>query len=141
MEARQMDGSDGVPSITFREATIDDAKILFDWRNDELTRAMSRSPDLVEWDNHLSWLNNRLNRIEPHLYIVVVEDEPVGTFRIDHGDEVSYTIAPAKRRKGFGLAMLHMVRAKFGPLRAEIFERNIASLEIAKKAGLTAHVM
>jgi RimJ/RimL family protein N-acetyltransferase len=119
-------------------ATMDHAKVLFDWRNDPLTKEMSRNQDAVEWGTHINWLAGRLSR--PHLYIATIDGCPVGTFRVD-GEEISYTVAPEHRGKGVGLAMLCHARARFGPLRAEIFERNIASIKIAKRAGHHVRVL
>lgn len=118
--------------LSIRPARIEDAKTLFNWRNDELTRAMSRNPDPVEWQNHIDWLTARLSRLEPGLFIV---EQPVGTFRID-GDEISYTVAPEQRGKGIGTQMLRQARELFGQLKAEIFERNQASIKIAERAGM-----
>lgn len=121
-------------------ATLEHAKILFEWRNDPLTRAMSRNHAPVKWSEHLAWLTARLDRLEPHLYIAKFKDHPIGTFRID-GDEISYTVAPDARNQGLGFAMLCKAREMFGPLRAEIYVRNIASIRIAERAGMHVRVI
>ena len=125
--------------MDIRPARMSDAELLFQWRNDPLTRAMSRNDAPVPWDTHISWLAGRLARSEPHLYIAE-SSVPVGTFRLD-GDEVSYTVAPEARGKGIGLAMLCIANEMFGPLRAEIYERNTVSIRIAQKAGMILHIM
>jgi len=122
--------------MQYRPVTLQDARLLFDWRNDGLTRAMSRSSEPVEWSEHLAWLTKRLDRLEPHLYIAECEGRPIGTFRVDH-DEVSYTVAPDVRMRGMGTALLKLARADFGVLRAEIFRRNEASIKAATAAGMT----
>ncbi len=38
-----------------RKANESDSRDIFDWRNDELTRQMSHTTDLVEWDGHSAW--------------------------------------------------------------------------------------
>jgi len=48
--------------MNIRLATRDDAQLLLAWRNDPLTRAMSKSMDEVQWDEHVRWLNSRLIR-------------------------------------------------------------------------------
>lgn len=116
-------------------ARIEDAQVLFDWRNDPLTRAMSHNPNPVQWETHLAWLTRRMALSRPGLYIAQDSDSPVGTFRID-SDEISYTVAPSRRGSGVGLAMLSKAREMFGPLRAEIYQRNTASIAIAMRAGL-----
>lgn len=125
--------------MRIRAATIDDARILFDWRNDPLTREMSRNTAMVDWLQHIGWLTAWLARPRPNLFIAELA-EPVGTFRVDD-DEVSYTVAPAYRGGGIGTQMLIEARKMFGPLRAEIFERNEASIKIAERAGMVVRLL
>jgi UDP-2,4-diacetamido-2,4,6-trideoxy-beta-L-altropyranose hydrolase len=124
--------------VDIRPATIEDAFHLFHWRNDALTRAMSKNSDAVAWPDHVKWLTARLEK--PGLFIAEVDRVPVGTFRVDDG-EISYTVAPEYRRKGYGLAMLNKAREMFGPLRAEIFPHNTASMKIAEQAGMLVAVL
>jgi RimJ/RimL family protein N-acetyltransferase len=114
---------------------MDDARHLFEWRNDPLTRAMSKNSDPVSWESHVAWLTARLARQSPHLYVVRDGDVRLGTFRVD-GDEISYTVAPEHRKKGLGIAMLRKAHEMFGPLRAEIYPRNVASIKVAERAGM-----
>lgn len=123
-----------------RQATLDDAPLLLEWRNDPLTREMSKDREPVEWDRHIAWLSARLARENPNLFIAESNGNPVGTFRVD-GDEISYTIAPTLRGNGVGLKMLTAAKEMFGPLRAEIFSRNVASIKLATRAGMLVHIL
>ncbi|ABF71277.1 pXl [Rhizobium phage 16-3] len=120
--------------MNFRKATINDAKMLFDWRNDPDTRAMSRDTSELVWDNHVAWLSRRLEREDHGLYIAERGGEPVGTVRLDH-DEISYTVSPSHRRQGVGEAMLSAARQEFGQKVAEVKRDNIASVKVAERAG------
>lgn len=113
---------------------MDDAPRLFDWRNDPITVAMSNTPEPVEWAGHLAWLERRLARTEPHIYIAMVGGYPVGVVRLDDG-EVSYTIAPECRGQGHATEMLREVYRRFGPQRAEIKSDNLPSIAAARTAG------
>jgi RimJ/RimL family protein N-acetyltransferase len=126
--------------MNIRPAQMSDAEALFRWRNDALTREMSHNQDPVEWDAHIAWLKARLARPEPNLYIAECDGLSIGTVRVD-GDEISYTIAPDARGRGLGLAMLQKAKEMFGQLRAEIYERNIASIKIAERAGMRLHIL
>jgi len=119
--------------MKLRNATSDDAQILFDWRNDGLTRAMSVSSEPVEWSGHIRWLTSRLSRDNPGLYIAEI-DEPVGTVRIDD-EEISYTVAPNHRGKGIARQMLTLAREEFGPKIAKVKPENPASIAAASRAG------
>jgi RimJ/RimL family protein N-acetyltransferase len=121
-------------------ATIDDARRLFEWRNDDLTRAMSKNTEPVAWEQHIAWLSARLCRDQHGLAIAFLDGRPIGTLRID-GDEISYTVAPNYRRRGHGRGMLIAARQLFGPRRAEIYRRNAASIRIAVEAGFTVHLL
>lgn len=120
--------------ITLRPATMNDAQCLFDWRNDPLTRANSVNSDPVEWSGHVAWLERRLSRDEPGLFVAVEGDELVGTVRIDD-DEISYTVSPDHRGRGLATAMLMLAYEAFGQKIAKIKPENRASIRAAEKAG------
>lgn len=126
--------------MLIRPATMEDARRLFEWRNDPLTRAMSKNSELVEWAGHVEWLERRLSLPEPHLFIAEVDCLSVGTFRVD-GDEISYTIAPEQRRRGYAKQMLQLARERFGSLIAEVLPGNEASIAAATKAGHVVRLM
>ncbi len=121
--------------LKFRNARMADADLLLEWRNDPLTREMSRNTDLVSRDDHIAWLNRQLAKIPPMLFIVELDELPVATFRID-GDEISYTVAPSHRGKGLATALLKQVHNLYGPLKAKIFQRNVQSVRAARRAGI-----
>lgn len=120
--------------MELRRATINDAKMLFDWRNDPETRAMSRDTSELVMEDHVGWLNRRLPLTDPGLYIAEEDGHTVGTVRIDH-DEISYTVAPLHRRKGIGEAMLIKAREMFGQKIAKVKRDNVASVKVAERAG------
>lgn len=120
--------------MQFRKVTIDDAQLLFEWRNDPETRKMSRDTSELVWDNHVAWLSRRLQQGDHGLYIATLDGSPVGTVRLDK-DEISYTVAPEHRCKGIGEAMLIAAKNTFGPKVAEMKRDNIASAKAAERAG------
>jgi RimJ/RimL family protein N-acetyltransferase len=122
------------PPIKLLPATIEHARLLFDWRNDPLTRAMSNNTAPVEWAGHELWLRRRLIRPDPTLWVAEMDGALVGTVRID-GDEISYTVAPEHRGRGVAKAMLTEAARRWGPKRAEIKAENTASIKAAEAAG------
>lgn len=120
--------------MRFREVTIADAQLLYDWRNDPDTRAMSRDTSEIAYDDHVAWLERRLSRGDHGLFIAEQDGVPVGTIRLDH-DEISYTVAPSHRRKGIGETMLIVARETFGQKVAEVKRDNVASIKLAERAG------
>lgn len=93
----------------------------------------------VLWDDHVEWLERRLEYDVPHVYIAEIDGVPVGTVRID-GETINYTIAPEKRGNGYASAMLLEAHRLFGPKHAEIKPENVASIRAAERAGHYVHL-
>jgi len=131
-------------TLHLRPATMDDAKILFDWRNDPLTRQHSHNSGEVPWKSHLAWLQTSLANPARTLYVAESDGTAVGTVRADlleGGEyELSWTVAPEARGKGFGKQMvLQFAREMLSGKRllAEVKRGNIASEKIAQALGLS----
>ncbi|MEO9461247.1 MAG: GNAT family N-acetyltransferase [Marinomonas sp.] len=122
--------------VKFRPITLDDAAMLLLWRNDPTTRKASVGSEPVEWEDHIEWLRSSLTNSNRELLLALLDEEPIGTVRIDRNDkiEMSWTIAPSARGKGLGK---QMVRAALpdGEVTARIKRYNIASQRIALAAG------
>ena len=117
---------------------MDDAQLLFEWRNDPATRAASHNTAPLDFDLHLMWLKASLGNDARRLYVAMLDGVPVGTIRADLSDvtELSWTVAPQWRGRGVGTRMVALAAATHSPVRAEIKSANIASQRIAEKAGL-----
>lgn len=122
--------------MELRKATMADAKILHRWRNDPLTREQSVNAEEVWWPEHLAWLKASLANKSRRLMIAEQDGQPVGTVRIDYGQEteLSWTVAPEYRGNGLGKAMVQAALPQ-GPVIARIKADNIASQKIAAQAG------
>ncbi len=125
--------------LVLREATLDDAELLLDWRNDPETRAASFTLEPVPLDKHLAWLKKTL-RGPVRLRVAEDNGVPVGTVRWepneDEAPELSWTVAPSARGRGVGKRMLKKaVEAFRRPLTARIKSENIASIRIAEAVG------
>jgi RimJ/RimL family protein N-acetyltransferase len=131
--------------LDLRPATIEDSDLLFDWRNDPVTRAFSRSTAIIPREDHDRWMQfNVLQGYPTHLVMIAeTENGPVGVVRFDadKGDvmsfRVSITIAPYHRRTGLGFAILAEACRYMGEytLSAEIRYENDASIKIFERCG------
>lgn len=96
--------------VTIREATIDDAKLIFDWANDPLVRQMAFHTEPIPWENHIKWFKSKLESPKSDLMVCYHGTEPIGQVRFDILDEgeaeIDISIAKESRGKGFGKAML-----------------------------------
>lgn len=127
-------------NLVFREATLEDAQLLLDWRNDETTRVSSHNMGLLTLSSHVKWLKDSLNNKHRTILIVELGGVAVGTVRKDELDnglvELSWTVSPEHRGLGLAKAIVckvcHETKDK---LYAEIKVSNVASLKSAKAAG------
>lgn len=88
-----------------RPATMDDARCLWEWRNDPLTRAMSVNTEPVAWEDHLAWLRDSIADPNRQLSVYELDGVPIGTTRLDHeGDAARYSIAVAPEHRGRAVA-------------------------------------
>ena len=128
--------------ILLRRATLEDAKILLDWRNDSATRQNSLCHAPVVWEKHLQWLQKCLDDPNRALYIAETDGIAVGTVRADFDGkihELSWTVAPNQRGKGVGLQLVQSLIATlpFGSqYQAVVLTQNEASHRIALALGM-----
>lgn len=131
--------------LCLRPATMQDAKHLFEWRNDGDTRKHFKNVGTVAWEDHLAWLRETIVGEAKGRILRIVESENgrrVGVVRSDEKDglhELSYTIAPAWRGKGVGKRMVLQFVNEVIPnkrLMATIEEGYAPSENIARALGL-----
>lgn len=126
--------------ITLRPATLNDAEMLLEWRNDPDTRKASHNTAEVQMDDHISWLSHTLSNPNRKLYVAEEDGYPVGTVRADFSDnvwELSWTVAPRERGRRVGKRMVATLSKQISdPIRAEVKKGNISSARIAEHAGM-----
>jgi len=99
-------------TLFLRKATINDAKLLFDWTNEEEVRATAVIKKKIEWNEHINWLTNKLQSDKTHLFILNNDmNENIGVVRFDKDSDIfniSYSIDKNHRGKGFGHLILQL---------------------------------
>lgn len=128
--------------IEIRDATINDAEILFEWANDQNTRQNSFNPETIEWNNHISWLRKKLIDPLTKIYILYHQHKQIATVRFDTNKNtiIGITVAPSHRGLGLGSEILKIAINNFwinnnSEIFAYIKKENIASKRIFEKAG------
>lgn len=137
------------PGLVARPATLQDARLLWRWRNDPVTRAGSRNPEPVPWPEHLAWLGSSLTREDRLLLVLEDEAGPVGTVRWDldqdlrqegeHEWEVSITVAPERRGHSLSRPILRAAEvalSEVSPSRATGLTAYLAMVHIDNQASL-----
>lgn len=127
-------------NVIIRQARLDDAELLYTWRNDPIVRESSRNTEFFDFTAHISWLKNTLTDKNRGLYIAEDNNVPVGTIRYDLLNgwyELSWTVDPKQQRKGYGKKMVELMIALLpGPFFAEIKNNNLASIRMAESLGM-----
>lgn len=126
--------------LALRMATVADAELLLQWRNDPQTRNASHTQESVSLSEHQQWLTGVLQDKNKKLYIAEHIHHPVGTVRADLVDGkwlMSWTVAPFARGQGFAISMVNLAVNKLAaPVCAEVKEGNLASIRVAEQVGM-----
>jgi RimJ/RimL family protein N-acetyltransferase len=128
--------------MELRKADFNDWAMLLVWRNDAETRNNSVDIWKIGEEEHTSWLQHLLQNENRQLFVALEDDVPVGTVRADYEPltqqyELSWTVAPGMRGKGFGKHMVKLLASHIkGTVYARVKKSNVSSVRIAIFAGL-----
>ena len=128
-------------NIYLRPATLDDAKLFFDWVNEPAVRKNSFNTNDIAWEEHLLWFQGALVNRDVRIFVMMNEDVPIGQIRLTLGDgfwEIDYSIDVRCRGRGYGSKILSLVEAELErdmKLRAEVKYSNLPSQKAFEKQG------
>lgn len=137
-------------SLKVRPARLNDAQMMFDWRDHSATRAVSGTHDPLVWEEHIAWLERVLADPARPLYIGEIGGSPVGVIRFDFAPqraddeaaraEVSLYCDPALHGLGLGPALLLAGEVAANPaiVDATVLAGNHASRALFEKCGYAA---
>ncbi len=128
------------PELTLTEAQSADAKRLFEWANDPGNRAASFSSDVIEWDEHVAWLEKKLSNSDCSLFIVSDAQGPLAQVRFDDANDhtvISLSLAPERRGEGLASAVIEAAvkKASAAVVHAFIKPDNVRSIRAFERAG------
>ena len=132
--------------MKFREATIEDAKLLFDWASDADVRANAFLGDPIELDRHVKWLAEKLRSPRSIILMLYYKEElPVGQIRYDLNNEgqaeVDISIGCEYRGRSYARMGLKATqkyifdRLNTTKIIAYVKKDNVASRKSFQKAG------
>lgn len=131
-------------NLYLRLANSNDTTIIFNWANESSVREQSFNTQLISWDNHINWYNNKLSSEESNIYILYSSDikRPLGQIRLDYSSKekawyIGYSIDKLYRGLGLGVEILKLIRKEVPSiyLLAQIKIENTASIRAFEKAG------
>lgn len=130
--------------IKFIEATQEHKSLLYSWVNDQKVRENSFNSNIVDYENHVNWFNEKLQSKSSIIYICYIEDTPVGQIRIDRINNdiglINYSVDSKFRGKGIGTSILIRAKDKISQLKlnkliGKVKKDNIASRKAFLNAG------
>lgn len=122
---------------------MEDAKLLFQWKNDKATIENSITKRGVTMEEHLEWLKKVIDNPKRQLFIMDIDGVSVGQLRLDLDGavaEISYGLGAEFRGKGLGKVLLEQAETlaemfAISELIAEVLPHNIASQKLFKGLG------
>lgn len=124
--------------VEVRLVTLDDAKLLHEWRNSDAIRKQSFNSQEILFKDHLKWLNSKLACEDTFLLISMVNQTPMGCVRFDKIQdivEISVYLSPDYLGSGYGADVLNVAQNWLTCHKPEIrlIEANIKSTNEASK--------
>ena len=135
-------------NIKIIKANLEHSKIIWNWRNDPLTRKMFDSDIFISFNDHDEWFKNVLKDKNRIIYIGSYQDIPFGMIRFDKllGKKeiysISINICPTKRNLGLGklilkksVIKLYKEREDCKKVIADVKVENLASCKLFESCG------
>ena len=126
-----------------RQIEEGDAKIIFEWQSNPITRQYFFDPTIPSYDEHHTWVRDRVTHHFTTTFIIIDEEEASGIVRLDTYDNknnsyiISILIDPVKYRKGLAEKALMEICEKYktSELYARVKIKNLPSRQLFKKCG------
>lgn len=136
----------GYGGIELREATAEDSRRIFEWRNHASVREQSRSSQPLAWEDHDPWFRATLASDKRVLLVGSAAGQPVGVIRFDLEEGVAevsiYLVPGAPRARGQGRALLGASerwlvsnRPQVSSIRAFVLGNNEVSRRLFEGSG------
>ena len=129
--------------LVSRLATIEDAKLYWEWVNDIEVRKNAFNESFIEWNEHQKWFEESLYSSSLILLVIESDSMPIGQVRFNKEGryfKIDYSLAKQFRGKSLAIPMLnaaidYLKTIQSFILIAEVKNSNIASLKVFEKMG------
>lgn len=125
--------------LKLRKVSMNDLRVLLEWKNDKITRENSLNTNLVSANEHKDYLEKIIASQDINQFILEFNETPIGTIREIYNSNtfnISYTVSPKYRGKKIGQIMmsLYLLERK-GVFECEVKPKNISSIKMIEKLG------
>jgi len=129
----------------FRRVGEEDFRLLWEWANNEVTRANSFDSSPISWETHCAWCRGKLE--DPRCTFWIVSTPAFGDMGCVRFDDqsgeavVSLSLSPQARGKGYGSKIIKQACSrlfadkKVNMIHALIKPANEASIKVFERAG------
>jgi len=131
--------------INLTKAEITDINDIFEWRNHPDIRKNFFDSEVITWNDHEKWFNEKLKDQDTTIYVAYHIENKIGSIRFEANEyviKISVMLNPLFLGKGLGLQVVKMGVEKYiregtpdKSLIAEVKKNNIASIKTFRKAG------
>lgn len=130
--------------LTTRKVNAADVRLIYDWNNNQVTRANSYNQNSILFEDHHKWFMNKIIDVQSFYLMIEFDKNPAGFVRIDEKTEenvIGITVAPKFRGKKLATPMLNVATAiyfKYFPekvITAYIKKTNEPSLKCFVRSG------
>jgi UDP-2,4-diacetamido-2,4,6-trideoxy-beta-L-altropyranose hydrolase len=135
--------------LHLRLAHTHDSPRIFNWRNHPTIRNNSSNHEVIDWNEHQTWFDNRLKNNLGPLLIGEIRTEPIGVVRFDihqSNAEVSIYLVPDADLRGWGRLLLEQAEfwlkdhhPEVNKLYAKVLPNNEASKRLFAKMQYSAN--
>jgi UDP-2,4-diacetamido-2,4,6-trideoxy-beta-L-altropyranose hydrolase len=125
--------------LSLRPATRDDARMIFEWRNDPWIVERGSSNRTVTWDEHQTWFARALENSYTKIFVIHVGDSAAGQVRLQRsGDDAEITVYLLKDYTGRGHGVTAIREGASLAFAAWPVRRVVARILLANKESKSA---
>ena len=121
--------------IIIKKATDEYSKDIWKWRNNTITREMSKESAFITWDNHKKWFSKTIKDPNTFFYIGQVRNITIGSIRFVKDKKstdnyyININISPEHRGKGLSKDLL---KSGINIFVSEVNRVNLLKAEVKK---------
>ena len=131
--------------VNFTELSLDEKKMILQWRNDERIKKWMFSTDTITLENHLKYIDMLSLKKDRVYFLVKYKNSPIGVIDFTEIDafKANFGLYANPDKKGVGNILMeeiinygfHILKVK--KLIAEVFETNIKAIKLYGKYDFT----